>query len=231
MAIVYQHRREDNSEIFYVGIGVTNKRAYSSKARNKFWKDMIKNHIYKVEILVEDISWKEACEIEKKLISEYGRRDLGLGSLVNLTEGGEGISGCNKPISDGFREKCRKNLTGKSWEERFGVERANELKKNMAERQKKTNRLTEYIKKNGAPNKGKKIGSPSETRFVNARIALKKAFKNISEEKKLNRRRNFDINNPTKRKVICEHCNKEIGYSHYMQWHGDKCKNKILITT
>ena len=33
MAIVYQHRREDTNEVFYIGIGETLKRAYQKKAR------------------------------------------------------------------------------------------------------------------------------------------------------------------------------------------------------
>jgi hypothetical protein len=28
------------------------------------------------------------------------------------------------------------------------------------------------------------------------------------------------------KKIICEHCNKEIPYRNYYQWHGDKCKFK-----
>ena len=224
MAIVYRHRREDNGDVFYVGIGVNKKRAFSLLSRNKFWKDMIKNHIYKVEIVSDNINWKEACQIEKYLISFYGRRDLGLGTLVNLTDGGEGIPGCKKIITEEFKEKCRENMSGLTWEERFGKEKADILKANMAERAKSEGRLTEYVKKNGAPCKGRKLGPCTEERNKNASIALKKAFKNISQKKKDSRRKNFKINNPTKRKVICEHCSKEIGYSHYKQWHGDKCK-------
>jgi len=28
------------------------------------------------------------------------------------------------------------------------------------------------------------------------------------------------------KKIICEHCNREIPYRNYYQWHGDKCKLK-----
>jgi uncharacterized protein involved in tellurium resistance len=32
--------------------------------------------------------WEEACKKETFFISYYGRKDLGLGSLVNMTDGG-----------------------------------------------------------------------------------------------------------------------------------------------
>ena len=96
MSIVYRHRRLDTFEVFYIGIGKTEKRAYSKKNRNKWWKNIILKTEYSVEIIIEDISWKEAQEVEVLLISEYGRRDLGLGNLVNLTNGGEGTQGMSE---------------------------------------------------------------------------------------------------------------------------------------
>jgi hypothetical protein len=91
MAVVYRHVRLDTNEVFYVGIGKTIARAYqkSKTKRSIFWLNIINKTNYKVEILAEDLSWEEACEMEKKLIYEYGRKDLGTGTLVNLTDGGE----------------------------------------------------------------------------------------------------------------------------------------------
>ena len=37
MAIVYRHRRLDNNQIFYIGIGNKEKRAYIKTKRSKFW--------------------------------------------------------------------------------------------------------------------------------------------------------------------------------------------------
>lgn len=91
MAIVYQHRRLDTNEIFYVGIGKTEKRAFSKKGRNKYWNRIIDKTEYIVEILFQDITWDEACQKEIELIKQYGRKDLNLGTLCNLTDGGEGI--------------------------------------------------------------------------------------------------------------------------------------------
>ena len=93
MAIVYRHRRLDTNEVFYVGIGKTEERAYSNTGRNYYWKNIIKITKYDVEILFADLPWEEACELEQLLIQEYGRKDLGLGNLVNMTDGGDGSIG------------------------------------------------------------------------------------------------------------------------------------------
>ena len=94
MAVVYQHRRMDDNTIFYIGIGTKTKRAYSDKARSEFWHNIVKKAGgYVVEFLFENLSWEEACNQERDLINRLGRRDLGTGLLVNLTEGGDGIVG------------------------------------------------------------------------------------------------------------------------------------------
>lgn len=93
MAIVYQHVRLDTTEVFYVGVGVTNKRAYATKCRNRFWKAIVAKTGYRVEILHSDISYDEALNLEIQLIEFYGRRVLGTGTLVNIDKGGRGASG------------------------------------------------------------------------------------------------------------------------------------------
>jgi predicted GIY-YIG superfamily endonuclease len=98
MAIVYQHKRLDTNEVFYVGIGKNINRAYSKHSRSKIWKDTIKNRKYSIEILFENLTWEEACIKEKELISKYGRKDLGTGSLINLTEGGEGVANPSEEV-------------------------------------------------------------------------------------------------------------------------------------
>lgn len=111
MSIVYRHRRLDTFEVFQIGIGKTEKRAYSKKNRNKWWKNIILKTEYSVEIIIEDVSWKEAQEVEVLLISEYGRRDLGLGNLVNLTNGGEGTQGII--VSDKTKQNMSISATGR----------------------------------------------------------------------------------------------------------------------
>lgn len=96
MAVVYQHRRKDTGEVFYIGIGKSERRAYDKTRRYKPWKDFVKNHEYEVEITHKDIILEEAASIEKYLIAFYGRRDLGQGPLVNMTDGGEGVKNLSK---------------------------------------------------------------------------------------------------------------------------------------
>lgn len=90
MFYIYVHRKATTREIFYVGKG-KKRRAYEGE-RNNFWRKVVKKHGIVVEIL--EIGYQEwyAHEREVELIALYGRRDIGLGPLVNLTDGGEGVS-------------------------------------------------------------------------------------------------------------------------------------------
>ena len=111
---VYRHIRNDTDEVFYIGIGVTPlfKRAYSKHNRNNYWKNIVKFTDYTVEILIENVSWLTACEKEIEFITLYGRKDLKLGTLVNMTNGGEGTIGYIP--SDATKKKQRERMKGKN---------------------------------------------------------------------------------------------------------------------
>lgn len=99
---LYRHIRLDKNIPFYIGIGTMNNkkslckttyyRAHSFKQRNNFWKHIVNKTEFRVEILFETDDFNIIKEKEKEFINLYGRKDLGLGTLVNLTDGGEG---CN----------------------------------------------------------------------------------------------------------------------------------------
>jgi len=92
VALVYLHKRKDTNQVFYVGIGHTQKRVNQKKGRNYDWyKEVKSSNGFVSEILYNNISWEEACLKEKELISFYGRRDLNSGILVNRTPGGDGV--------------------------------------------------------------------------------------------------------------------------------------------
>lgn len=98
MVYLYRHIRLDKNEPFYIGIGSDEnyKRAYQKESRNKHWKNIVAKTLYEVEILLDNLTWEEACKKEIEFIALYGRNDLKQGSLVNMTNGGDGCVGINR---------------------------------------------------------------------------------------------------------------------------------------
>lgn len=107
---VYMHIRLDTNKVFYIGIG-TKSRSKDKVNRNKWWKNIVNKTDYEIQILKNNISWEEACELEKILISWYGRKDNKTGILCNLTDGGEGNFGV--VISDERKLAVSKFHTGR----------------------------------------------------------------------------------------------------------------------
>lgn len=123
MAIVYRHWRKDKNEVFYVGIGKNESRAFDFLRRNKVWKGIKNRTEVDVEIVARDLTWVDACELEKLMIQEYGRFDLGTGRLVNMTDGGDGAFGLKQ--SQETIDKRNNSIRGKK--------RTEETKKRMSE--------------------------------------------------------------------------------------------------
>ena len=92
MPYIYRHIRLDKNEPFYIGISSDKNyyRAKDYKKRNKIWKDIVNKSDYKIEILLDDISWEFACKKEIEFIKLYGRICNNTGCLANLSLGGEG---------------------------------------------------------------------------------------------------------------------------------------------
>jgi hypothetical protein len=103
MAIVYRHIRLDKNQPFYIGIGKTEKRAYTRFSRNPRWELIAKKTDWRVDILFEDVSMDFAKEKEIELIALYKRYEDG-GSLCNLTKGGDGVTGYV------FTEEAKQNV-------------------------------------------------------------------------------------------------------------------------
>jgi group I intron endonuclease len=128
---VYRHRRLDNFNIFYVGIGKTTNfgRAFSKNQRSFWWKNVTKTTEYAVEILCINLAKEEASELEQFLIKEYGRKDLGLGNLINMTDGGDGAFG--RPHTP--ESKAKISSSNKGREGKFGKDNPNYGKKHSEE--------------------------------------------------------------------------------------------------
>ena len=138
MAYIYRHIRKDTNQVFYIGIGTDNKGKHTrakSKARNRYWKRIVEKTDYEVEILFDDITKEEAISKEIEFIQIYGRRDLSLGTLCNLTDGGEGASNMSEE----------------------GKERLRQLRRNTIMPQEQKDKYSEIFKGSGNPNASKII--------------------------------------------------------------------------
>jgi len=126
--ILYRHVRLDKNEVFYIGIAKQKKRPYESGSkRSLFWHRITSKTDYEVEILFDDLSWDQAKEKEKEFIKIYGRKDLNTGTLVNMTDGGDGNinpslsrrlkiaeDSRNRVWTDESRSKLSKSKSGKN---------------------------------------------------------------------------------------------------------------------
>ena len=121
MFYTYAYLREDGTP-YYIGKG-TGRRIHST------------NHRVPVppkerrKILKDNLTEEEAFTHEKFLIEKYGRKDLGTGILINMSEGGEGDTGYKhseerrnkisqstkgRPKSEEWKAKMREIMKGKN---------------------------------------------------------------------------------------------------------------------
>ena len=82
---VYLHRKP-NCKTFYIGIGKTKKRLLSTLSRNNHWINTVlsENNSFYAQVVFENLSKEDACELEVFLIETYG-----VINLTNMTLGGE----------------------------------------------------------------------------------------------------------------------------------------------
>ena len=241
MAIVYKHIRLDTKEVFYIGIGTQKRRAYSQYKRSKHWHSVVKKAGHTVELLHEDIDWDTACEIEKELIKLHGRKDLGLGTLVNMTDGGDGRFGAK--ASDETKKKMSLAKKGRSTPWMKG-------KRSKEQIEKVSIALKEYWKQNPkAPmtEEAKEKISRSLTgrpgTWVGKRHSeeslekMKRSHGRGDANKRYGQKNSADTikkmseaaKNRTKIKAECPHCGKVGETNAMMRWHFDKCKLKQTI--
>jgi hypothetical protein len=206
MAILYIHKKLDDKEVFYVGIGKNQRRAFSSYSRNKMWHSVVNKHGIEVEILQNNLNWEEACLLEIEMISKYGRRDKNTGCLVNMTAGGDGLN----DISEETRHKLRISSLGK---------------KQSEESKRKTARPGIL-----SPNYGKfgelhpKFGKKHNQGWTEeAKIKKSESMKGVSYSQE--RKDSMKVPKGPQNLKECPHCGK-IGGNAMLRWHFDNCKYK-----
>ena len=97
---VYAYIRRSNRTPYYIGKG-KNRRMFKPHGR----VSVPKNQQY-IVVLERNLTELGACAIERRMLRWYGRKDIETGILLNLTDGGEGISNPGPTT----REKMRQNI-------------------------------------------------------------------------------------------------------------------------
>lgn len=111
---IYAHSKSPTQEIndfFYVGKGCGN-RAKRTNHRNQYWKNMVakNNSKFYVHFLQTNLTEDEAFFYEILYIQIFGKK-IEDGLLVNMTDGGEGISG--HKLSEETKRKISEAHKGK----------------------------------------------------------------------------------------------------------------------
>lgn len=134
---VYQYWDPLRKEPIYIGKGC-GKRAWEHlqpyrlksnhpfKNRIKWLKKQNKSPI--VSLLYINLSEEKSFKLERKIIKKIGRKDLGKGPLLNLTDGGQGMSGHR------WDQEQIKNNSGKN-NCRFGTHLSKEVKNKISKAQ------------------------------------------------------------------------------------------------
>jgi len=199
MAVLYRHIRLDNNEVFYIGIGENEKRAYNKRGRSIYWKRVVSKSEYEIEFVFEDLTWEQACEKEKEFIALYGRQDLRTGTLVNLTNGGEGVP--NMVRSKEWKlERSRAMKGNKIW---LGKTHSQESKKLMSKA------------KMGDNNPSKRKDVIEKAKMTRKKNPFKHTEETLQKMKGPRGRQ---------KQLRCPHCNKTGGATGIKQWHFENCK-------
>lgn len=145
MFYVYAHFKSDDNTIFYVGVAKLIKRFTSKLGRNRYWHNIVNKHGFYHKIMFETGSWDNCLQKEIEFIKLYGRRDLGLGPLCNLTDGGEGCVNMSIEGRMGISKAHKgKKLTPeqliKYREAQLGKTRSKETRKKQSEAHKKVDK-------------------------------------------------------------------------------------------
>jgi hypothetical protein len=125
---VYAYLRNSNNTPYYIGKG------HSARMFNKNHSVSVPSDRSKIVVLAENLSNTEACDLERSLIRQYGRKDLSTGILHNRTDGGEGAPGfkqtqdhINSRATDSAKAKRSKAMKGRKLTEshRLSISKGN----------------------------------------------------------------------------------------------------------
>lgn len=206
MFYVYEHIRPDTNQVFYVGKG-HGYRLTSTKNRNKYWQNIVNKASFNAVKVVEHDSEELILLAEIERIDQL--RKLGF-KLVNVTDGGQGISGLKhseeskKKMSDSRKLIVPHKHTDETKEK---IRKANTGVVFTEERKQKISKAR----------KGHKMLSHVKEALKLGRIGYKHSKETLE--------RMCKIQNAMP-KINCPHCDFVGNAGNVKRWHFDNCKKK-----
>ncbi len=188
---VYLHINPVKNEIFYVGIG-GDKRAISKKDRSSFWYGVVKRYGYIIDVVDSNLSWDAASKKERFYIKRIGRRDLGLGTLVNMTDGGDGLNNPSKETRAKIGVSSKKRFENAQYKNNF-ISKTKGRVESEEVRQRKSERMSgdknSFYNKKHSPESKKKIteakkGKPAHNKKYHTEEQWRDATKRWSKTKR-----------------------------------------------
>jgi hypothetical protein len=220
---VYEHIRKDTGAVFYIGKG-RGGRHCSKRDRNQYWHNVVnKAGGFDSRVVIEDQSEELILLAEIEKISQL--RMLGV-TLVNLTDGGEGITGLKH--SEESKLAMSQKLKGKSHKHTpESIEKIRQANTGVVFSDERKEKLRQKAL-------GRKM-LPHVREALNERM---KSFKQSEETKEHLRQVNigrkhtpealakmsaWQVDRP---KLTCPHCNRASSAGNASRWHFDNCKLK-----
>lgn len=231
--IVYRHIRLDTNMPFYIGIGKSEKRAYS-KNRSNLWHKIVNKTDYKVQILFENLTWQQACEKEIELIQLYGRIDLGTGTLTNMTDGGEGTLNLSletrKRLSDAMKDnipwnKDKRDIYSEDTKEKISTS----LKKYFEDLEAKQ-KLSDSKKGSKANDETRlKMSKSQQERFSHSAGTMLNKTHSEETRKKMSLKQKGELN-PMYGKTLSEEARKKISDARKGKTLTSEHKARVQVT-
>lgn len=154
-----------------------------------------------IVLLAKDIDEELAFLVEEEAINLYGRKDLGKGTLLNLTDGGGGVFALSKNARAKIGATSRITMSDTATKQKVLV--ALQSEEAWAKRKKSiANAWADENRRN------------KQSEIVSAAWDDEKRAKQSLVAKQ-------------RPKFACPHCGKFAQISNLTRWHGDKCKSKI----
>lgn len=229
---VYQLRLANSEHPFYIGKGVGTRcnshlKYFSLKSINRkngiIKSAKAKGIEVKVEKLHENLAENDALEIEKTLISRYGRLDKGTGILANMTDGGDGVRGNNGALNSMYGRKHREESKALMSKSKVGRTQTDEHRaKNAAAKMGEQNSFfgKTHTEETRLLISQKRTGQAIHTEESRAKTSLRFKDKPKSSEHK------EKIRAALKSKPIqqCPHCGTE-GTHNMSRYHFSNCRS------